>query len=258
VQPEELVAVLGASPGRAAVFVDFDGTMAPIVPSPPDARPVPAAVAALVELAARCPVVAVVSGRPVAFLDPFFPAAIRLAGLYGLEQRVEGRRAEHARAEGWRPVVSCAVIAATRDLPDDVLVEDKGLSLTLHYRLNPGRADEVAAWASRRAGEAGLEARPAKMSVELHPPVHVDKGDLVVEWSAGLDTVVFAGDDAGDLAAFAALARLRRDGLTTCGIAVASAETPRAVLDAADLNLEGPAALAELLVRLAEATAPRT
>lgn len=235
----------------AAVFVDFDGSLAPIVARPEDARPLPAAVEALARLAEAGAQVAVISGRPVAFLEPWFPPGVRLAGLYGLERRVDGRRADHPEAARWRPVVDGAAERARRQLPTDVGVEDKGGSLTLHFRTSPGLADTVAAWAAAEAGASGLQPRPAKMSVELHPPVHVDKGRVVAEWVEDADPVLFAGDDAGDLPAFEALADLRRQGRTTLAVAVAGPEAPAAVLAAADVTVEGPPGLAGFLTELA-------
>ena len=129
--------------------------------------------------------------------------------------------------------------------------EDKGLSLTLHYRAAPDLAAEVAGWADEEARRSGLVARSAKMSVELHPPVPLDKGDVVRSWSDGAGVVVVAGDDAGDLPAFAALDPLRSAGVVTLGVAVLGAETPAAVRSAADLLVDGPPGLADLLTALA-------
>lgn len=249
----ELTGRLRTEPQSVAFFVDFDGTLAPIVAEPNDARPLPVAVAALTSLADRCGVVAVVSGRPVEFLDPWFPPTIRLAGLYGLEQRVKGSRLEDDEAESWRRPVHDAARRATDELPADVLVEDKGLSLTLHYRTSPHREDLVRRWAGTAAHTTGLEARPAKMSMELHPPVHRDKGRVVNDWGRGARTVVFAGDDAGDLPAFAALSELSGAGATTLGVVVGAPDTPVPVLTAADVVVDSPRALAELLAQFAAA-----
>ena len=71
---------------RAALFVDFDGSLAPIVDDPASAVPLPAAVDACTRLAARLGRVAVVSGRPVAFVRHHLPdPAIVVVGEYGLE-----------------------------------------------------------------------------------------------------------------------------------------------------------------------------
>ena len=109
----------------------------------------------------------------------------------------------------------------------------------------------VATWADGRPADSGLVARAAKMSVELHPPVHLDKGVVVSSWAEGVDAALFAGDDAGDLPAFAALGPLRSAGVVTLGVAVLGAETPAAVRSAADLLVEGPPGLADLLTALA-------
>jgi trehalose 6-phosphate phosphatase len=88
---------------------------------------------------------------------------------------------------------------------------------------------------------------------ELRPAVRSDKGDAVrkVVASSGARSVVVAGDDLGDLPAFAAVAALAAEGRDGLRVAVRSPESPPALLAAADLVVDGPAGLQELLERLA-------
>jgi len=127
-------------------------------------------------------------------------------------------------------------------------VEDKGLSLTLHVRTVPERDEEVRAWARAEAERTGLVVRPAKASVELHPPLPSDKGTVVEAAASGLAAVCFLGDDLGDLPAFGALDRLRERGVTTVKVAVRTPEAPPAVLDGADVVVDGPEGALALLV----------
>ena len=236
-----------------AVFCDFDGTLSPIVADPAAARPAVGAVDALVALAARCRVVAVVTGRPATFVDGQFPAAVRIAASYGLECRVDGLWAQAPEADRWRPVVGAASAEAASVFSPAEVVEAKGLSLTLHFRRSPNLQAEVEAWAAAAGARFGLDVRSAKASVELHPPVEIDKGTLVQRWSDGADTVVYFGDDRGDLAAFEALARLRLAGLSSTAIAVGGHEMPAELAAHADLVLPGPDAVVAYLVELAAA-----
>ena len=79
------------------------------------------------------------------------------------------------------------------------------------------------------------------MSVELHPPVPLDKGRVVREWAGAAGSVVFAGDDAGDLPAFRRAGRAAPGGRATLAVAVTGPEAPPAVVEAADLTVAGPA-----------------
>lgn len=257
--PAELGDVLGREPSTAGIFLDFDGTLAPIVSDPAASRPAEGAIEAVRALAERFGRVALVSGRPVSFLEGWFApdaAGVALSGLYGLEQVVDGVRSEHADAVRWRSVVAGAIADARTALPPTVLIEDKGLSLTVHSRTAPDTSPLAAAWADGVAAATGLERRGAKASIELHPPIAVDKGTVVAEVAAGLATVVYAGDDVGDLPAFAALDRLAADGVTTVKVAVDSPEAPDEVLGAADLVLSGPDEVVSVLGSLAGTPAP--
>jgi trehalose 6-phosphate phosphatase len=236
-----------AAPRDAAVLVDYDGTLAPIVLDPALAVPLPGVADTLLALHARFAEVAVVSGRPVAFLADQLPAALPLCGLYGLEQRRDGAVVEHPLAVGWRPRIDAVVAEATAELPPGVDVEPKGLSLTLHFRRHPEVADQARAWAATAARRAGLEVRTAKMSLELHPPVAVDKGTVVEELVGDLGLACYVGDDEGDLAAFDGLDRLAARGCTTLRVAVTTAESSPALLARADLQVRGPDGALELL-----------
>jgi trehalose 6-phosphate phosphatase len=131
-----------------------------------------------------------------------------------------------------------------------VEVEHKGLSLTLHTRAHPELGEAAAAWAADVAARTSLEPRAARRSVELHPPVPVDKGTVVDELAEGLAAVAYLGDDAGDLSAFAALDRFAASGGTSIRVAVTSDEAPPALLEAADVRVEGPEGCLALLSSL--------
>jgi trehalose 6-phosphate phosphatase len=234
------------------VFVDFDGTLAAIVDDAAAARPLPGAVEALGALAARYAKVAVVSGRPVAFLARHLLApGVILSGLYGLESWNNGAPVDHPAAEPWRQAVEDVATRAEAELPEGVAVERKGLSVTLHVRRHPEAEPVVLAWAQQAAQATGLALHQAKWSWELRPPVAADKGTVVTDLSKGLDAVCFVGDDRGDLPAFEALDRLRGRGQTTRKVAVRSDEVPAELLAAADEAVDGPGGALDLLRRLA-------
>jgi trehalose 6-phosphate phosphatase len=234
------------SPERSALFTDFDGTLSDVVDDPAAAPPRADAVALLEALAERFVVVGVLSGRPLSFLEPLLPnPAIALAGLYGLEMRVRGKRVDHPSGGVWREAVA-DVVASAACGPAGMRPEAKGVSLTLHYRGNPEIADAVTTWAERQARRTGLVMRTARMSVELHPPIDVDKGSTILTFvrelslKRPLSNVCFLGDDAGDIAAFDALDALAADGLHTVKVAAMSPEAVPELLDRADMVVDGP------------------
>ncbi len=195
-----------------------------------------------------------VSGRPVAYLMTHLAGvgATELVGLYGMERASRSGAVEVSPAAlAWKADLAAAADEADATAPDGVIVERKGLATTLHYRLAP----EQSGWADRFAADQvtrrGVVAHPGKMSVELRPPVTTDKGTVVAELSGGLKAVCFVGDDTGDLPAFSELARLRAGGQSTLAVAVESAETPRRLVEAADLVVDGPGGVASLLDALA-------
>jgi trehalose 6-phosphate phosphatase len=227
-------------PVRAGLFCDFDGTLSAIVPRPEDARPLDGAPEALAGLAAAFGRVGLISGRPVSFLEPFFPPSVVLAGLYGLEVRIDGQLRGHPQAGAWREAVSDVVTTARASGPEGMRVESKGLSLTLHYRGRPDIAGAVEQWGAHQAARSGLELRPAKMSYELHPPLPADKGTALTELSEGLVAVAFIGDDIGDLDAYDALDTLGAAGLVTVRGAVRSVEESAGLIARADVTYDGP------------------
>ena len=246
--PDELRALLRRDPARTALLFDFDGSLAPIVDDPAAATPADGALALLDRLAVRYAKVAVISGRPRSFLAGRLGPGVDLSGVYGLETRVGGVDQDHDAAADWRPVI--AEVAATADLPEGVVVEPKGLSLTVHFRRVPEAGEVVSLWADEVAARTGLEVRAAKASYELHPPIPVDKGTSVRELASGCGVVVYVGDDVGDLPAFAALDELRDEGCAVAKVAAGGRELPEALAAAADLVVPDPDAVVELFAPL--------
>lgn len=183
---------------------DFDGTLAPIVARPDDAR-VPAAVAhRLQRLAQRLPI-AVISGRRVHDLRPrLLFAPWRVVGNHGAED--ESTLQAERDAAALSPARACLAVTADALHDAGVVVEDKGLSIALHYRLAGDRA------AAQQAIEAlvaqlpeGLKVFGGKMVVNIVAAWARDKADAVAELvhASGATAAVFIGDDVNDEPVFA-------------------------------------------------------
>lgn len=240
-------------PDRSGVFVDFDGSLAPIVDDPARARPLPAARAALDALARELARVAVVSGRPVDFLERALELdSVEYFGIYGMQRLVDGRPVAHPDAAPFEASIADALAAARRELPPELVEAKGGLTFTMHYRTAPERAAAVIALSDSLARDFGLRAVPGRLAVELRPPIEVDKGTVTRDESRDLDHVAFVGDDHGDLVAFDALDELiALGGLESAvRVAVQSDEAPPELLRRADVVVASPTALAELLGEL--------
>lgn len=249
-----------ADPARAALLSDFDGSLSMIVDHPDDAVPAAGVVGLLERLVAHFGRVGIVSGRPVEFLRRVLPVdGLELVGQYGLERWVDGGIVVDARVEAYTDAIATVADAADAELPG-VFVERKGqAAVTLHWRMNPELGEGAVAWARQAAGVHGLTEYPTKMALELRPPVAVDKGTAVTALATGSRTALFAGDDHGDLSAFAALDQMCDAGTLDAAVRVGvrSVEAPAELVARADLVVDGPAGLVGLLTELVDAVTAR-
>ncbi|MCZ7535312.1 MAG: trehalose-phosphatase [Acidimicrobiia bacterium] len=249
----ELLAPFAASARELAVLSDFDGSLAPVVQDPDDAVALPAALDALRRLVPLVRRVGIVSGRAVEFLTLRVALpGVELAGQHGLEFERSGERRLDAAALPYVEVMRVAAAEAESLLPG-IRVEDKGASITLHWRGRPARADEVRGVAAELAERHGLVLLPGRLISELRPPVVADKGTAVEALASGCAAAIFAGDDDGDLAGFEALDRLTSSGdlRHALRIGVSSPEAPAELMARADVVVDGPPGLAALLSSLA-------
>jgi trehalose-phosphatase len=237
---DALLEQLAAEPGRAGLFLDFDGVLAPIVARPEDAAPSEATRTELERLVGEYALVAVVSGRATQDVQARVGVdGVVCVGSHGLELEPQ--------AERWRRVL--AAFAADAPWPASE-IEVKGLAVAFHFR---SRADEETAIReldaiAESAREDGLVARYGRKILEVLPPVGSHKGTAVRQLlkDRGLQRALAAGDDTTDLDSFAAL-----DGLEVAvRVAVASPEAPSALLDAADLVVASTDEFLGLLRRL--------
>ncbi len=238
----DLLAGLAENPDRAAIVLDVDGTLAPIVPRPEDARVPDETRAELRRLTARYALVACLSGRTSEDARRVVGVeGLRYVGVHGLELAPE--------AERWR--VPLAELAAGAGWPA-AETEDKGLTVSFHYR---NADDEAAALAelegvAERARAAGLVPRFGRKVLEVRPPVEADKGTAVRQLVAdsGAAAALYAGDDTTDLDAFRGLAEAGLE--LAVRVAVASEEGPPELREQADIVVGSPPDLLGLLRQL--------
>lgn len=195
-----------------ALFLDLDGTLAPLAPTPQEVRPDPRRTALLRALEHRLEGrLAVVSGRTLADVDRILERQVAaVAAVHGLVRRHADGRTEAAEPHpGLRPAFDALTDFARRD--PGLIVEDKGLSVALHYRLAPGERRAARALARRVAEDTGLALQHGDMVEELRTPGPT-KGDSVAAFLrqapfAGARPV-FLGDDATDEHGFEAVQAL--------------------------------------------------
>ncbi|MFF7982227.1 trehalose-phosphatase [Streptomyces sp. NPDC007901] len=265
----EGLAALLAQPRTALIGLDFDGTLAPIVADPEQARAHPDAVPVLAALAPKVAAVAVITGRPA-------EVAVRyggFAGVPGLEHLVVlghygAERWEAATGEITAPPPHPGIAAARAELPalldragaaHGTWIEEKGFAVAVHTR----RADDPqATFDLLRAPLTDLATRhalivePGRLVLELRPP-GMDKGVALREYAReiGAESVLYVGDDLGDIPAFAAVEKLREQGVP--GVLVCSgSEEVTELADRADVVVDGPEGVVRLLGQTVAYSAP--
>lgn len=257
-----LLGPLLADPTGALVACDYDGTLAPIVADPGQAYPAPGAVEALTVLAGLVGQVAVITGRPA-------EDAVRLGGLeevpglvvlglYGTQRWSDGVLTADDPPRGLA-AARAAVGDLLRSADAGVRLEDKGGSFAVHTRqaADPkAELDRLREPLTALAAEHGMRVEPGRYVLELRSAAGgsgSDKGGALLRLASDLPatSVLFAGDDLADLAAFEAVKRLRSNGLPAWAVVAASIEAP-AMAEGADLVVDGPAGVVELLREIAQ------
>jgi trehalose 6-phosphate phosphatase len=252
---EQLAGLLGHN--RFGLFSDLDGTLAPIAPTPEQAQLTPGNRQLLAALAAELPVVALISGRRAASLQ----SRVGLPGLtyignHGLEMWHAGETVILPEALAYRADIQAVQQELLPLMPAGARVEDKEVTLSIHYRQTADPREFVLSHGVQIAQivqRHKLTLFTGKMVFEVRPPIDVDKGtafrDLVREHE--LEAAIFLGDDISDLHALQMAADLRAAGdVDAWGIGVLSSEAPPEITESADYLATGVADVEDLLAFL--------
>jgi trehalose 6-phosphate phosphatase len=257
----EALEPIRSDPAHAAILLDIDGTLAPIVRHAADAHVPEATRTLLIEIAKRYRVVGCVSGRRA--------STARQIVSIGTIAYVGNHGGELLRPGSTRPEVDEDLAAGTARVRDfaarvytgehqrlRVRSEDKGSIAAFHWRGAPDEeaAAEAVQTIARSAQEAGLAVHWGRKVLEVRPPVVLDKGlGIAALLHGGTATAaVYVGDDTTDLDAFRGLRELVASGelRSAVCVAVGSDEAPPELAREADLTVEGPGGVRGLLEAL--------
>ncbi|WP_342372194.1 trehalose-phosphatase [Propioniciclava soli] len=254
-----------ADPASTLVCSDFDGVLSPIVPNPDEAWASEATLGALERLGGRVAKVAVVTGRPAR-------QAVRLGrldardglgsasvlGLYGFERWDAGTGAFD------EPEAPAGVAEAAAELPallagldlSGARIEYKRLSVGVHTRELPdpaGAFERLTAPLAELAGRHGLQTEPGRLVMELRAR-GLDKGDAIHRLVDEVEptTIMYAGDDLGDLPAFRAVRDLRDSGRVKALLICSGSDEQDALVAVSDVVVDGPDGVAALWNALAD------
>jgi len=243
-----------------ALFLDYDGTLTPIVDHPDQAQLAPAMRRVLRACAARPDIdVTIISGRALPDLQAIVgEPALTYAGNHGFEIRAPDLPSfQHADLVHFTEKLEALAADLDRLAVTGAWTERKAATLTVHYRdLEPARRPAFVEQARALITAAGFQLREALCAIEARPPIGWDKGQAVLyvmrqrhgpNWSERA-RIIYLGDDQTDEDAFRVLAGL--------GISfrVGSADT----LSLADRHLPNVEAVQALLEWLAERPLPET
>ena len=258
-----------SDPASAVISSDFDGVLSPLVEDPALSRPVEGALDALARLARSVNQVAIVTGRPALVATELSGVSghpglgnLVVLGHYGLE------RWDAATGKVTSEPVPPGVTTARDRLPGllreagvpDAFVEDKDSSLAVHTRRldDPvGAFELLRAPLTALAEETSLRLEPGNLVLELRPP-GIDKGVALrglIE-STGARSILYAGDDLGDLAAYRAIEAERETGLRAVLLATRSSNAAE-LIEAADVVVDDPSGVVTVLTALSDAISAR-
>ena len=260
----EALEPLRSEPARAAVLLDIDGTLAPIVRHAADAHVPEATRTLLIEIAKRYGVVGCVSGRRATTARQIVAiGTIAYVGNHGGELLRPGTTRPELDPEvaAWTERVRQFAARAYTAEHQRIRVrsEDKDAIAAFHWR---GAPDEAAAAAAvgeiaRRALQEGLAVHWGRKVLEVRPPVDLDKGLGIAALlksppGPSVATALYVGDDTTDLDAFRGLRSLVKAGALTTAIcaAVSSDEAPPELAAEADLLIDGTGGVRGLLEAL--------
>jgi trehalose 6-phosphate phosphatase len=239
---------------ESLIAVDFDGTLAPMVPDPEASRPVSGSVEVLQDLARRGAQIAVVTGRDAATAVRLSGAEaidrVVVSGLYGTQLWHDGELASAEEPPGLA-VIRRVLAGRMAAIDPDLWVEDKRLSLVVHTRrtLDPlQRLRDIDAAVRELARASGLEVHPGKLVLEIRGPGTSKAHAIRTLLTDDVAAAVYAGDDAGDVSAVEAL----REWATASGrpaLSISVGDQPD-MTRAADVSVNSPEDLVELLRRL--------
>lgn len=231
---------------RIGVITDMDGTLAPIVPNPSDARPTDHNLELLQKLNKILPLVAVVSGRGAADVrERVGLDELVYAGNHGLERWRNGGVAVAPAVQPYLDAIQRARQDVEAIAPPGMWVEDKGATLSIHYRGTDDPQKTARDYRPRilaLAEDHDLRMFEGRMIFEIRPPLNMHKGTIfkqLIEENE-LDAAVYLGDDTTDADALRTAARLRENGdCFAIGVGVQSPDTPEVVTSSADVLVAG-------------------
>ena len=231
---------------RFGLITDMDGTISPIVPEPDQAQVTPRICTLLDSLLPHLALGAVVSGRSITDLHGRLDLpGLVYVGNHGFEWWLDDQIEIASEAQRHRRALEAALGALCRRQQPGMLIEDKGATISVHYRQTADPAAVQAAFspiAQQIADQHNLNLFQGRMVFELRPPVEINKGTalayLIEHYH--LDAAIYMGDDTTDADALKMARQLRQEGRCAAyGMAVVSEDTPDVVCHSADLSSAG-------------------
>ena len=258
-QSTNLQTVLSQRP--LGLVFDIDGTLSPIAPTPDEARLYPG-VASLLQQASEHAHVAIMTGRAI----DDGAAIVNVDGLtyigsHGLEwcDGLPGSQPVRVAPEALAYIHpgNALLDLAEKELAGlpGIIVERKRIGGTIHYRLSPDpeQAQQmILSLLQEPAQRLGMRLEQGKRAIEIRTPLAVNKGQALLWFMLlyGLRAIIFAGDDRTDLDAVMEISRLQWHGIAALAVVVQHSDTPPALLEHADLVVQGVEGMTELLCKI--------
>jgi trehalose 6-phosphate phosphatase len=247
----------------SGLFTDIDGTISQVARVPAEAVVEESPRRSLRELSSVLTIVGAITGRGAADAAGMLglDGAV-VIGNHGYERLRQGERLIHPSALGSRASIGACTdaisgIVVTSPRLQGVVVENKDLSASVHYRLveDQGITVDLLKQLVRAVSELHeLNVTDGKFVLEIRPRSVVNKGTAIhdIALELGLAGVVYLGDDVTDVDAFRALKTLESTSVSTISVGIVSAETHAVVLETADLLVDGVDGCVALLAGLAD------